>query len=232
MKIEHNTATTLTNDPNPALRATSDAAAYIILEQVKAGPVELPFANFDWEWALASDKNTTITSDNGTVYVSGWQWIDNALMPVMYAACVTHPELSQMLYNALLSGGREVEAWLEAFVARHTPNAKLRGLYFDKFPSPVCNSCQIDTSKKYPWVNRVLDLHHILPLSSGTRVDSRVGTILDDMAPICPTCHRAIHRYYDDYLKTNSKSDFDNKEEVHEIYFQAKQGIVKGDCYV
>ncbi len=111
-------------------------------------------------------------------------------------------------------------------------NAKLRGLYFDKFPSPVCNSCQIDTSKKYPWVNRVLDLHHILPLSSGTRVDSRVGTILDDMAPICPTCHRAIHRYYDDYLKTNSKSDFENKEEAHEIYFQAKQEIVKGDCYV
>lgn len=111
-------------------------------------------------------------------------------------------------------------------------NAKLRGLYFDKFPSPVCNSCQIDTSKKYPWVSRVLDLHHILPLSSGTRVDSRVGTILDDMTPICPTCHRAIHRYYDHYLKTNSKSDFDNKEEAHEIYFQAKQGIVRGDCYV
>lgn len=51
-------------------------------------------------------------------------------------------------------------------------------------------------------------------------------------APICPTCHRAIHRYYDDYLKINRKSDFDNKEEAHEIYFQAKQGIVKGDCYV
>lgn len=111
-------------------------------------------------------------------------------------------------------------------------NAKLRSFYFDKFPSPVCNSCQIDTSKKYPWVNRVLDLHHILPLSSGTRVDTRVGTILNDMVSICPTCHRAIHRYYDDYLKTNKKNDFDNKEEAHEIYFQARQCIVKGDCYV
>lgn len=111
-------------------------------------------------------------------------------------------------------------------------NAKLRNLYFDKFPSPICDSCQIDTNKKYPWVSRVLDLHHILPLSSGTRVDSRAGTILDDMAPICPTCHRAVHRYYDDYLKKNSKSDFENKREAHEIYFQAKQGIVKGDCYV
>ena len=111
-------------------------------------------------------------------------------------------------------------------------NAKLRSFYFDKFPSPICDSCQIDTSKKYPWVNRVLDLHHILPLSSGTRVDAKIGTILEDMTPVCPTCHRAIHRYYDEYLRENNKRDFENKEEAHEIYFQAKQGIVKGNCYV
>lgn len=30
----------------------------------------------------------------------------------------------------------------------------------------------------------------------------------------------------------NLSRDFENKEEAHEIYFQAKQGIVKGDCYV
>ncbi|MCK5679611.1 HNH endonuclease [bacterium] len=111
-------------------------------------------------------------------------------------------------------------------------NAKLRGLYFKKFPSPVCNTCEMDTSKKYPWVNRVLDLHHILPLSSGTRVDSRTGTMLEDLSPICPTCHRAIHRYYDDYLKSNNKKDFDNKDEAQEIYFQAKDNITGGACYV
>ncbi|WP_291968681.1 hypothetical protein [Candidatus Symbiopectobacterium sp.] len=97
-------------------------------------------------------------------------------------------------------------------------NTQIRNFYFDKFPSPVCKSCQIDTSKKYPWVNRVLDLHHILLLSSGTRVNSRSGTIIDDMIPICPTCHRAIHRYYDDYLRINNKSDFETKEEAHDIY--------------
>lgn len=110
-------------------------------------------------------------------------------------------------------------------------NTKLRNLYFDKFPSPICRSCQMDTSKKYPWVNRILDLHHILPLSSGTRVDSRTGTLLEDLEPVCPTCHRAIHRYYDDYLKKNEKNDFDNKDEAQEIFFQAKQSIVRGDCY-
>lgn len=110
-------------------------------------------------------------------------------------------------------------------------NAKLRALYFDKFPSAICHSCQIDTNKKYPWVNRVLDLHHILPLSSGTRVDSRTGTMLDDLVPICPTCHRAIHRYYDNYLKDRGKEDFDSQSEAKNIYNQAKQSITQGNCY-
>lgn len=110
-------------------------------------------------------------------------------------------------------------------------NSKLRNLYFEEFPSAICNSCQLDTNKKYPWVNRVLDLHHILPLSSGTRVDSRTGTMLDDLTPICPTCHRAIHRYYDDYLRSEDKKDFNNKSEAQAIYIQAKQNIVEGGCY-
>lgn len=111
-------------------------------------------------------------------------------------------------------------------------NSQLRNFYFERYPSPICDSCLLDTSKKYPWVNRLLDLHHILPLSSGTRVDSRTGTILDDMVPLCPTCHRAIHRYYDEYLRFKNKSDFENKEEANEIYLQAKQRVVRDGCYV
>lgn len=111
-------------------------------------------------------------------------------------------------------------------------NAKLRNMYFEKFPSSICNSCQMDTKEKYPWVNRILDLHHILPLSSGTRVDSRQGTMLQDLVPICPTCHRAIHCYYDNYLRENDKKDFNNKNEAQEIFFQAKQSIVKSGYYV
>ncbi len=109
-------------------------------------------------------------------------------------------------------------------------NAKLRGRFFEKFPSAVCDACSIDTKKKYPWVKRVLDLHHILPLSSGTRVDSR-GTMLDDLAPVCPTCHRAIHRFYDNYLKSNSKEDFSTQNEAQEIYVKAKKNINK-DSYL
>lgn len=110
-------------------------------------------------------------------------------------------------------------------------NSKLRTLFFDRTPTTVCDACSIDTKKKYPWVDRVLDLHHILPLSSGTRVDSRAGTILKDLVPVCPTCHRAIHRFYDGHLKSVARQDFLNEKEARDIYAVAKGEIAKGDCH-
>jgi hypothetical protein len=70
-----------------------------------------------------------------------------------------------------------------------------------------------------------------LPLSSGTRVDAKTGTVLDDLVPVCPTCHRAIHRFYDGHLKTETRKDFLNEKEARAIYAQAKGEIIKGDCY-
>ena len=105
-------------------------------------------------------------------------------------------------------------------------NTKLRKLYFERTPTAVCDACHMNTKTKYPWVvNPVLDLHHILPLSSGTRVDSRRGTMLNDLIPICPTCHRAVHRFYDQYLKTQNTKDFLNEEEARTVYDQARQEI-------
>ena len=110
-------------------------------------------------------------------------------------------------------------------------NSNLRGLFFARKPTTVCDACGIDTSKKYPWLERVLDLHHILPLSSGTRVSSKTGTILDDLMPVCPTCHRAIHRFYDSHLKSLRRQDFLNKEEARDVYEEAKGKIIKGNYY-
>lgn len=106
-------------------------------------------------------------------------------------------------------------------------NSQLRKSYFKKYPSPVCRSCEIDTNKKYPWTEKVLDLHHILPLSSGTQVDTKSGTLLEHLEPVCPTCHRAIHRYYDLHLKKERKKDFSSAAEAVEIYKKAKDEIVK-----
>ncbi len=111
-------------------------------------------------------------------------------------------------------------------------NSKLRELFFARRPTTVCDACSMDTNKKYPWASSVLDLHHILPLSSGTRVDSKSGTILSDLMPVCPTCHRAIHRFYDGHLKAKTRKDFLNEEEARATYAQAKGAIIKGTCYV
>ena len=54
-------------------------------------------------------------------------------------------------------------------------NSGLRRRFFDSNPSPVCDACLVNTKARYPWVERILDMHHALPLSSGTRVDSTTG---------------------------------------------------------
>lgn len=107
-------------------------------------------------------------------------------------------------------------------------NSQLRSLFFKNNSTSICDSCNVDTKLKYPWTERVLDLHHILPLSSGTRVDSRSGTILDDLIPVCPTCHRAIHRYYEIYLRQNLRTDFQSRDEAYQAYSFAKQEISQG----
>lgn len=106
-------------------------------------------------------------------------------------------------------------------------NARLRELFYSDRPTAVCDACEIDTHTKYPWTDRVLDIHHILPLSSGTRVDTRIGTLLDDLVPICPTCHRSVHRYYESYLKDEHKADFSDKDEALKVYKDARSQIVR-----
>lgn len=92
-------------------------------------------------------------------------------------------------------------------------NAKLRTEYFAKFNPTACDVCRLETAATYPWTERVIDLHHLLPLSSGTRTEA-AGTVLTDLLPVCPTCHRAIHRFYTGWLKSHNKRDFDDIAEA------------------
>ena len=110
-------------------------------------------------------------------------------------------------------------------------NAKLREAFFQQLSTSICDACDMDTARKYPWTKRVLDIHHVLPLSHGTRVDSTIGTLLTDIVPICPTCHRAVHRYYDTYLKDAGRKDFDTKGEARQIYSQAKEKIFRRQTF-
>ena len=100
-------------------------------------------------------------------------------------------------------------------------NTRLRSEFFRVRNTTVCDVCAMDTARSYPWTERVLDVHHLLPLASGTRVTGR-GTTLDDLVPVCPTCHRAIHRYYHYWLERNSRLDFRSMADARAAYDSAK----------
>ncbi len=108
-------------------------------------------------------------------------------------------------------------------------NSGLRNAFFLANPTTTCDVCKLDTKKTYPWSDRIMDIHHLLPLSSGTRVESS-GTIFSDLVPVCPSCHRAIHRFYDYWLNNNKKIDFKNSKEAHFVYSEMKS-VFPGHAY-
>lgn len=100
-------------------------------------------------------------------------------------------------------------------------NAAVRAAFFVKHQTTSCDFCQRDTAAEYPWADRVLDIHHVLPLCSGTRSSGK-GTSLGDLVAICPTCHRAVHRYYARWLKAVGRKDFTDAQEARVVYDAAK----------
>ncbi len=105
-------------------------------------------------------------------------------------------------------------------------STKLKDFYFSNTLNPhICDMCAMDTEKRYPWADRIIELHHLLPLSSPARVD--IGkTSIKDIAGICPSCHRATHKFYSKWLKGIGLKDFQNYEEARLVYDKAKQEIV------
>ena len=105
-------------------------------------------------------------------------------------------------------------------------SSKLKSLYFRESDSPqVCRICDIDTAIRYPWSDHVIELHHLLPLSSPVRVDNRM-TSLRDLVGLCPSCHRATHKFYSKWFKENKVRDFSSYEQAMHVYSDVKKQIV------
>jgi predicted HNH restriction endonuclease len=59
----------------------------------------------------------------------------------------------------------------------------------------ACEGCGLDMKKRYGFPEPIIDCHHLYPLSE---LDGReVRTELSDLALLCPSCHRAIHKQED-----------------------------------
>jgi hypothetical protein len=101
-------------------------------------------------------------------------------------------------------------------------SAKLREMYFARASNPsVCNMCSRDTLDHYPWADRLIEVHHLLPLSSPLKVEKQ-STSLQDVVGLCPTCHRATHKFYSSWLRDQNISDFQTHIDARKTYELAK----------
>jgi hypothetical protein len=105
-------------------------------------------------------------------------------------------------------------------------SVKLKDFYFANISNPhICDMCTMDTKERYPWTDRIIELHHLLPLCSPVRVDTG-KTSIKDIAGVCPSCHRATHKFYSKWLRNSGLKDFQNYEEARYVYSEAKQQVV------
>jgi len=101
----------------------------------------------------------------------------------------------------------------------------LRRLFLKTYPGTTCNMCTADMKYRYPWTDNLLEIHHLLPLSSALSITNE-GTSLADVVGICPNCHKSTHSYYRKWLNENNLDDFRSKDEAKEIYGRAKKGTI------
>ena len=101
----------------------------------------------------------------------------------------------------------------------------LRRLFFEKNPETICDMCVCNTRERYPWTDNLLEVHHILPLSS-TLLITGEGTSLNDVVGLCPNCHKSVHTFYKNWLNEYRLEDFRSRDEAKEIYVRAKTSMV------
>ena len=111
--------------------------------------------------------------------------------------------------------------WTELFIKR---NAQL---FVMRRREQVHRECHLHPRDKYPWLDshNILELHHILPLSATLNVNGTTTT-LDDLRPLCPTCHRSIHIFYKNKLNEWDLPDFSSKKMATDVYELAKRTII------
>ena len=100
----------------------------------------------------------------------------------------------------------------------------LRKYYRQMNPVPHCCACGIDMNIRYPWTDYMLEIHHLLPLSSTVAISNK-GTSLADIVGSGPSCHRAVHIYYKKWLKLNNQTDFKSRQEAYDVFVEATMEI-------
>jgi hypothetical protein len=105
-------------------------------------------------------------------------------------------------------------------------STKLKDFFFKNAANPkICDICALDTPARYPWAQHVIELHHLLPLASPLKVETG-ATSIKDLVGLCPTCHRAVHKFYSVWLREERLKDFRTYGEARHVYSEAKRFTV------
>ena len=79
-------------------------------------------------------------------------------------------------------------AIVDRHVSTYKRDTKLRNKCLEK-KGRVCSICGFDPVAKYgKGFKNIIEVHHLYPVSIGIR-----ETTIDDLIPVCPNCHRALH---------------------------------------
>jgi hypothetical protein len=135
---------------------------------------------------------------------------------------VIHPVLSSFAEDEFVEGRRVRVVHLVS-----ERSGKLRQLFFAAKRQPwECDMCETNLCAMYPWTGNLLEVHHLLPLSAPVRAELR-KTSVADLVGLCPTCHRATHSFYKQWLRGNGAEDFADKEHARSVYDQARRSVVQ-----
>ncbi len=103
----------------------------------------------------------------------------------------------------------------------------LRQWFFSRLTRPyLCDMCRCDPKTMYPWTENILEVHHLLPLSSALTVTG-TGTSLQDIVALCPNCHKSVHTFYKTWLNSATLNDFRSRQEAAGVYQEAKGMVIQ-----
>lgn len=79
--------------------------------------------------------------------------------------------------------------------SQHLREEKISRSKYDNEGAVPCEGCRLDMIDRYCFPEPIIDCHHLCPLSELDGKERQ--TTLDDLALLCPSCHRAIHKQED-----------------------------------
>ena len=85
----------------------------------------------------------------------------------------------------------ELEGVLSTQIVNKRERSPKNRLLCLEYHGDKCVICGFESTKKYPHLSSVIEVHHIQPVSSLSA--PRHFNPKTDLIPLCPNCHRAIH---------------------------------------